>query len=94
MNSPFDNIYHKILKIFKSKFATNGHDKLLNKIASGKEVFFENTFEEFVFRSIPKGGYEAKQKGETHYLLTNAPNKLVDAILEGKIITKKEYENY
>jgi hypothetical protein len=94
MNSPFDNIYRKILKIFKSKFATNGHDKLLNKIASGKEVFFENTFEEFVFRSIPKGGYEAKQKGETPYLLTNTPNKLVDAILEGKIITKKEYENY
>ena len=46
MNSPFDNIYHKILKYFKSKFATNGNDKLLNKIASGKEVFFENAFEE------------------------------------------------
>ena len=94
MNSPFDNIYRKILKIFKSKFATNGHDKLLNKIASGKEVFFENTFEEFVFRSMPQGGYEAKQKGGNPYLLTNTPNKLVDAIIEGKIITKKEYENY
>ena len=94
MNSPFDKIYRKILKIFKSKFATSGHDKLLNKIASGKEVFFENTFEEFVFRSIPKGGYEAKQKGKAPYFLTNTPNKLVDAILEGKIITKEEYENY
>jgi hypothetical protein len=94
MNSPLENIYRKILKIFNIKVTTNGHDKLLNKIASGKEVFFENTFEEFVFRSIPKGGYEAKQKGKAPYLLTNTPNKLVDAILEGKIITKEEYENY
>jgi hypothetical protein len=94
MISPFENLYGRIRKIFNSKFVTNGHDKLLSKIASGKEVFFENTFEEFVFRSIPKGGYEAKQKGKTPFLLTNTPNKLVDAILEGKIITKKEYENY
>ena len=94
MNSPFENLYRKILKIFNIKLTTNGHDKLLNKIASGKEVFFENTFEEFVFRSIPKGGYEAKQKGKAPYFLTNTPNKLVDAILEGKIITKEEYENY
>ena len=94
MNSPFDNIYRKILKYFKSKFATNGNDKLLNKIASGKEVFFENAFEEVAFRSIPDGGYEAKPKGQSPYLLTNTPNKLVDAFIEGRLINKKEYENY
>jgi len=95
MNSPFDNTYRKILKIFKSKFATNDHDKLLNKIASGKEVFFENAFEEVAFRSIPDGGYEAKQKGGIPYLLKNTPNKLVDCFTgEGKIITKQAYENY
>jgi hypothetical protein len=70
------------------------YKKLMNKLKSGKEVFFENTFEEFTFRRIPEGGYEAKQKGKPPYLLTNTPNKLVDAFLEGKIITKEEYENY
>jgi hypothetical protein len=69
-------------------------ENLLDEIATGKEVFFENPFEEVAFRSIPDGGYEAKPKGQRPYLLTNTPNKLVDAFLEGKIITKKEYENY
>ena len=71
------------------------YEKLMSILASGKEVFFENTFEEFVFRSIPDNlGYEAKKKGGAPYFLTNTPNKLVDAFLEGKIITKEEYENY
>ena len=80
MNSPFENIYRKFLKIFNIKLTTNGHDKLLNKIASGKEVFFENTFEEFVFRSIPKGGYEAKQKGKAPYLLKFCQSVLFNAL--------------
>ena len=69
-------------------------ENLLEEIATGKEVFFENTFEEVAFRSIPDGGYEAKQKGGTPYLLNNIPNKLVDCFLEGRLITKEEYENY
>jgi hypothetical protein len=69
-------------------------ENLLEEIATGKEVFFENTFEEVAFRSIPDGGYEAKPKGQSPYLLTNTPNKLVDAFLEGRLITKEEYENY
>ena len=39
------------------------YEKLMSILASDKEVFFENTFEEFVFRSIPDVGYEAKKKG-------------------------------
>jgi hypothetical protein len=50
--------------------------------------------EEVAFRSIPYGGYEAKPKGQRPYLLTNTPNKLVDAFLEGRLISKEEYENY
>ena len=69
-------------------------ENLLEKIATGKEVFFENTFEKVAFRSIPDGGYEATPKGQSPYLLTNTPNKLVDAFLEGRLITKEEYENY
>ena len=55
---------------------------------------FSSKRQQFTFRRIPEGGYEAKQKGKPPYLLTNTPNKLVDAFLEGKIITKEEYENY
>ncbi len=69
-------------------------ENLLEEIATGKEVFFENTFEEVAFRSIPDGGYEAKQKGGIPYLLKNIPNKLVDCFLDGRLITKEEYENY
>lgn len=39
------------------------YEKLMRILASDKEVFFENTFEEFVFRSILDVGYEAKKKG-------------------------------
>ena len=39
------------------------NENLLEEIASGKEVYFENTFEEVAFRNIPEGGYEARNKG-------------------------------
>ena len=37
---------------------------------------------------------EAKEKGAKPYKVQGAPNKLVEAILEGKMISKEEYENY
>ncbi len=70
------------------------NENLLSEIANGKEVFFENSFDEVAFRNIPDGGYEAKEKGTTPYKVEGAPNKLVDAILEGKMISKAEYEKY
>jgi hypothetical protein len=70
------------------------NENLLEEIASGKEVYFENTFEEVAFRNIIEGGYEARNKGGFTYKLLNVPNKLVDACLEGKMLTKEEYENY
>jgi hypothetical protein len=70
------------------------NENLLSEIANGKEVFFENTFEEVAFKNVPEGGYEAKEKGAKPYKVQGAPNKLVEAILEGKMISKEEYENY
>ena len=70
------------------------NENLLEEIASGKEVYFENTFEEVAFRNILEGGYEARNKGGFTYKLLSKPNKLVDAWLEGKMLTKEEYENY
>jgi hypothetical protein len=70
------------------------NENLLSEIASGKEVYFENSFEETAFRNIPEGGYEAKQKKGTPYKVEGAPNKLVDAILEGKMISAEEYKKY
>jgi len=56
--------------------------------------FFENTFEEFVFRSIPEGGYEAKRKVVNLYEVNIGLKPLTVAFIEGKIISKEEYENY
>lgn len=70
------------------------NENLLSEIANGKEVFFENTFEEVAFKNVPEGGYEAKEKGAKPYKVEGTPNKLVEAILEGKMISKEEYENY
>jgi hypothetical protein len=70
------------------------NENLISEIASGKEVFFENTFEEFVFRSIPEGGYEAKRKGGKPYEVNIGLKPLTEAFIEGKIISKEEYENY
>jgi hypothetical protein len=70
------------------------HDKLMSEITSEKEVFFENSFEEYAFRSIPHGGYEAKRKGGQSYEVKIGLRPLTEAFLEGKMITKEEYENY
>tara|TARA_R110000868_G_C10531392_1_gene734063 strand:+ start:278 stop:496 length:219 start_codon:yes stop_codon:yes gene_type:complete len=70
------------------------NENLLTEISNGKEVFFENSFEEIAFRNIPEGGYEGKEKGATPYKVEGAPNKLVEAILEGKMISKEEYQKY
>lgn len=70
------------------------NENLLNQIVNGEEVYFENSFEETAFRNLPGGGYEAKQKGNAPYKVQGKPNKLVDAWLEGKMLTKAEYEKY
>jgi hypothetical protein len=70
------------------------NENLISEIASGKEVFFENSFEEFAFRSIPEGGYEAKRKSGQPYEVKIGLRPLTEAFLEGKIISKEEYENY
>ena len=67
---------------------------LLEKIANNQEVYFENSFEEFAFRSIPQGGYEAKRKGGQPYEVKIGLRPLTEAFLEGKILSKEEYENY
>jgi hypothetical protein len=70
------------------------NENLLEEIVNGKQVYFENSFEETAFRNLLKGGYEAKQKGQKPYLVVGKPNKLVDAWLEGKMLSKAEYEKY
>jgi len=67
---------------------------LLEKIANNQEVYFENSFEEFAFRSIPQGGYESKRKGGQPYEVKIGLRPLTEAFLEGKILSEEEYENY
>ena len=58
-----ENIWGIGLRKIKVNLLYMSYEKLMSILASDKEVFFENTFEEFVFRSILDVGYEAKKKG-------------------------------
>ena len=70
------------------------NDKLLNSLANQEEVYFENSSEEVVFRANPKQGYEAKRKNGKPYKVEIGNELLTDAFLEGKVITKKEFDSY
>lgn len=70
------------------------NDKLLNSLANQEEVYFQNSSEEIVFRANPKQGYEAKRKNGKPYKVEIGNELLTEAFLEGKIITKKEFDNY
>lgn len=70
------------------------NEQLLNRLENQEEVYFENSSEEIVFRANPKQGYEAKRKNGKPYKVEIGNRILTDAFLEGKIITKKQFENY
>ena len=70
------------------------HTEFLNLLSSGNEVYFINSFDEIAFKSIPNGGYEAKQKNGKPYTIEIGSEPLTQAFLEGNVITKSEYEKY
>lgn len=70
------------------------NEELINRLANKEEVYFENSFEEVVFRANPKQGYEAKRKKGKPYKIEIGNSILADAFLEGKIITQEEFEKY
>lgn len=70
------------------------HEELMKRLENQEEVFFENSFEEIAFKANPKEGYQARQKNGKPYKIEVGSKILTEALLEGKLISEEEYENY
>ena len=57
-------------------------------------VFFMNTYENAVIKSIPETGFYVKFSGEDEFLAKNGSRLVTDGLLEYKEITEKEYNNF
>ena len=82
----------RILRKFRS-------DKILNEIASGKIVYFENPVEEIAFKCIHSGigkpsKYFAKHYGRDEYEIDFDSGYVIMAVMEGKPIRKARYDQY
>ena len=76
-----------------------GSDEILNKIGSGKIVYFENHLEEIAFRCVhfeigKPSKYFAKHYGRDEYQIDFDSANIIMAVLEGKPISKSRYDNY
>lgn len=84
--------FNKILQGIRS-------DKILNRIGSGKVVYFENPLEEIAFKCIHSdigkpSKYFAKHFGRSEYQIDFDSGNIIMAVLEGKPISKSRYEKY
>jgi hypothetical protein len=82
----------RILKRFRS-------DKILNKIGSGKIVYFENPLEAIAIKYLPGepgkvGKYYAKHYGRNEYEIDFNSSCVVMGVMEGKRISRAKYFNY
>lgn len=92
MKMPLIRGYKSILRDFKSGM-------ILNKIGSGKRVFFEDPEEGMVFKYIPGeigrlSKYYVKQYGRNEYEIDSESSSILIAILKGKPISKTRYDSY
>lgn len=73
--------------------------KILNKIGSGKEVYFENPLKQIAFKYIPgrigrPGKYYAKEYGQNEFEIDFDSGSFLMAVMEGNQISKARYDNY
>ena len=73
--------------------------KILNRIGSGKIVYFENPLEEIAIKYIPgepgkTGKYYAKHYGRNEYEIDFNSSCVVMGVMEGRQISKAKYFNY
>lgn len=68
-------------------------DKFLDKFPK-EIVYFKNTFEEAVLKSVPEEGIFVKFAGKEQFKSEKGSALVTDAILEGTEITKEEYNNF
>jgi hypothetical protein len=74
-------------------------DKILNKIDSGRIVYFENPLEEMAFKYIPGepgkfGKYYAKHFRRDEYEIDSDSSSILIAVMEGRPISKTRYERF
>jgi hypothetical protein len=84
--------YKRILRKIKS-------GKILNKIASGKTVYFENPLKCIAFKYIPSepgklGKYYIKHPDQNESEIDFDSTSILTAIMEGKQIKKARYDKY
>lgn len=83
---------NRILKKFRS-------EKILNEIASGKIIYFENPLEKIAFKCVNSGigkpsKYYAKHYGRDEYEIDFDSRYITMAVMEGKPISKARYNQY
>jgi len=86
------NRVKRILKNIRS-------EQVLNKIESGKIVYFENPLEEVAFKCIHSeigkpSKYYVKHFGRDEYEIDFDSSYIILAALEGKPISKARYDRY
>jgi hypothetical protein len=74
-------------------------DKIMNRIGSGKIVYFENPLEEIAIKYIPgesgkTGKYYAKHYGRNEYEIDFNSSCVIMGSMEGRQISKTRYGNY
>ena len=82
----------KILKAIRS-------EKVLNKIASGRIVYFENRAEGIAFKCVhietgKPSKYYAKHFGRDEFEIDFDSGPVIMAVLEGNPISKAKYDKY
>jgi hypothetical protein len=84
--------FNKLLSRFRS-------GKILNKIGSGKEVYFENPLERIALKYIPggkgkPGRYSVKQFGQREREIEFESPFFLKALFRGRLISKARYCNF
>jgi len=60
----------------------------------GKTVYLSNDFERAVVKMTPNDGNFVKFKGENEFQAKTGSGVVTETYLAGKIISKKEYDNF
>lgn len=84
------------IKRIIQRFRSN---RILNRIGSGRDVCFENPFEEIALKYVhgeqrKPGKYFAKHWGRNEYEVDFNSSSVVMGVMEGRQISKSRYNNY
>jgi hypothetical protein len=89
----------QIIDMRRGKVVTGsikGYERIIERMRSGKIVYFENSFEEIALKYVPSepGRFFAKYYGQKEYKIEHSSNVVCHGLSEGRIISKARYENY